>query len=129
VNSELPRRTYRAETLKTSIVPSRVAMMALFGFTVFCSAFLLFQVQLVNSKIHSSLVRWHTCCFYDLHVVFPGVPLARLLLRLPHRWLVKPSHPGYRSFAADSDCDCCHCIPPIYVGIAASAGSKLETNR
>ena len=50
MNSELPRRAYRAETLKTPVVPSRVAMLALFGFTVFCSAFLLFQVQLVIAK-------------------------------------------------------------------------------
>ena len=50
MNSELPRHAYRAETLKTPVVPSRVAMLALFGFTVFCSAFLLFQVQLVIAK-------------------------------------------------------------------------------
>ncbi len=38
-----------------------------------------------HSKIHSSMVRRHTRRFYHLHVVFPGLPSVRLLLRLLHR--------------------------------------------
>ena len=50
MNPDLAGSAYPAETVKMSVAPSRTAMMALFGFTVFCSAFLLFQVQLVIAK-------------------------------------------------------------------------------
>jgi spermidine synthase len=41
-NTEIP--------VKTSLAHSKAAIVALFGFTVFCSSFLLFQVQLVIAK-------------------------------------------------------------------------------
>jgi hypothetical protein len=50
VNPDLADSTYPAEAVTTFVAPSQAAMVALFGFTVFCSAFLLFQVQLVIAK-------------------------------------------------------------------------------
>jgi len=50
VDPDLTGSTYRAEAVTTSLASSQAARTALFGFTVFCSAFLLFQVQLIIAK-------------------------------------------------------------------------------
>lgn len=50
MDPDLTGSTYRAEAVTTSLASSQAARTALFGFTVFCSAFLLFQVQLIIAK-------------------------------------------------------------------------------
>ncbi|MFZ0311377.1 MAG: fused MFS/spermidine synthase [Candidatus Korobacteraceae bacterium] len=50
MTTDLAGKAQQAEAVKASAAHSRVVMLALFGFTVFCSAFLLFQVQLVIAK-------------------------------------------------------------------------------
>ena len=50
MSSSMADTAYRGESIKTSVSSSHTAILALFGFTVFCSSFLLFQVQLVIAK-------------------------------------------------------------------------------
>ncbi len=50
VNPELARSASTKDTVDEYAALARTAMTALFGFTVFCSAFLLFQVQLIIAK-------------------------------------------------------------------------------
>lgn len=50
MNPDLAASAYWTEAVNRSLARSQTAMLTLFGFTVFCSAFLLFQVQLVIAK-------------------------------------------------------------------------------